>query len=401
MNYNNSAVFRLQEWVLLASVALTPVYSYVEIYKLMMSEEINFELSELWALKVVKDILILLCLGIGVVGGYFVKRSGLFAVSKSSIFLIFVSLIASIILSYFYVTSESLLAGVRWVIPLVFFFFLDKFELAFYRHMTAILQSLLLIGLGLQIYQLFNMQAVFGENEAGYSLRNPGFFLFPSSMASFGMATLLFSSLFDPIGARRMIMHVLCGVSISMTASGAGVFAFVLFSIVNASPGAHLRRYALVAIAFSGLLLGALPFLTGRGDILTSMFTRIEIVIEEIRLSRIIFSDSFGLGTNTVHTLSPELLDSGISLISDSMITATIVNGGLFMLLFLTHEFFLKYLVKDSKPYYLYVATFFPFFLTTVIFELFPANILMFVVFAWLTEVNFRSGERGNTVRPI
>jgi hypothetical protein len=135
----------------------------------------------------------------------------------------------------------------------------------------------------------------------------------------------------------------------------------------------------IILVILLSFFVGYLPLITGREDIMDSPLGRIDILVENISLNNFFFSSNFGIATNTFINLRPDLLDSQVAIIADSMINSTIINCGLFFLLILIYILFIKPLYKFRKIGLLYLLINFPFFLSTIIFELYPVNILIFI----------------------
>lgn len=126
-------------------------------------------------------------------------------ISIISFLIMVISIVLSIVLTSAISPLEQTASGIRWLIPFLVFFFLKKFDLKFYINLTRLMELVLLIGLALQVYQLFFMEGIYGQFASGLSLRNPGIFLLPSSMACYTMVTLLFTFYFEESQFRKKI----------------------------------------------------------------------------------------------------------------------------------------------------------------------------------------------------
>lgn len=275
-------------------------------------------------------------------------------------------------------------AGLRWGLPVIFLFTLQRVEDQYVNVIAVLLQRLMIGALILQFLQLKYSIGSYGQSVNGLSLRNPGFYLIPSSMAAFSMSTLFFTFASDHSKLRKHFIFALVSISIFLTASGTGFVSLFLFSIILLSKERHYYKIFAASFIAASIGLISLPIITGRGDILSSLVGRVDIFSQNANLLNLLFSKSFGLGTNTLASLRPDLLDSNLAIISDSMLSSSIINiGFLFICISLIYFFItpIRYRIKIAA---LYVCTYLPFYFSTVIFELFPINILMFIALAYI-----------------
>ena len=363
-----------QEKLILFSILLTPILGLYEVSELLNLNILNY-LPGLKILKTSKDFFILLIILIGILLGLGKNLKMHFVLYFLSFFFISISLLISISS----VPLEAIISGIRWISPFILFLFLGKLRLTFYQKLTSWLEIIIFIGLILQFYQLFNMNGIYGISIAGFSLRNPGYYLSPSSMSAFAMTTLFFIHNFEKNTNKRFIFFFIISISVFLTASGSGIlslflyFLYLIFKKINP---------LLIIIILSTLLIffiGLLPFITGREDIMDSPLGRVDILLENISWNKLLFSFNFGTATNTFINLRPDLLDSQIAIIADSMINSTIINCGLLFLLILVYVLFIKPIFKYKNLGLLFLFINLPFFLSTVIFELYPVNILIFI----------------------
>jgi hypothetical protein len=363
-----------QEKLILFAILLTPILGLYE-----LSELLNLNISRflpgLKALKVSKDLFILIIIICGIFSGFWKK------LKTSLICYTFLLIILSISLciSIFYVPFEAIISGIRWISPFIFFLFLGELRLSFYQNLTSWLESIVFVGLILQFFQLYNMNGIYGISLAGFSLRNPGFYLSPSSMSAFSMTTLFFIHNFETNYRKRFIFLIVVTLSVFLTASGSGILSLFLYFLFLIFKKANPYVIIIILVILLSFFVGYLPLITGREDIMDSPLGRIDILVENISLNNFFFSSNFGIATNTFINLRPDLLDSQVAIIADSMINSTIINCGLFFLLILIYILFIKPLYKFRKIGLLYLLINFPFFLSTIIFELYPVNILIFI----------------------
>lgn len=367
----------IQEGIILLAVFLTPFFSTIEVIGLL---DLNVDLSgvDMWMLKVPKDILVLASILVGAAHGYWRDSP----VSLGSFVLLSITVVASVAVSAAYMPLEAFAAGFRWLSPIAFYLTLGRLRGGFFVKMSRLLQLLLGIAIALQLYQLLFMAGYYGQTQSGFSVRNPGFYLFPSTMAAFAMATLYFTTRFEASRKRRVLVHFATILSVGLTASGTGVVSLALFTMSLLGKREHvaLRVIAATGIGISAVLL--LPALTNRDDIMESLATRIGILLEQMDISTVVFSKSFGAGTNVLVALvglQPDRLDKVPAIIADSMISASILNAGFLFLVVVAYEIFVRPSRAQQGPNLLYLCTFLPFYITTGLFESFPVNILMFL----------------------
>ena len=363
-----------QEKLILFSILLTPILGLYELSELLNLNILNY-LPGLKLLKTSKDFLVLLIILTGILFGFWKSMKMNFVFYILSTIIIFSSILTSI----FYVPLEAIISGIRWISPFILFLFLGDLRFSFYQKLTNLLEIIIFIGLILQFYQLFNMNGIYGISIAGFSMRNPGYYLSPSSMSAFSMTTLFFVHNFERNNRKRFLYSIVVTLSVFLTASGSGIlslFLYILFLIFKKVNPYLIITILLILLTF---FIGLLPLITGREDIMDSPLGRIDILLENMSLDKLFFSSKFGIATNTFINLRPDLLDSQVAIIADSMINSTIINCGLLFLIILIYIIFLKPIYKYRKIGLLFLFINSPFFLSTVIFELYPVNILIFI----------------------
>jgi hypothetical protein len=356
------------------ALVLTPFLSAFEVFEMF-----GFDSGLLWfdirLLKVSKDVVLLGAIVTGFLYGYFNKAP----ISGVSLLYVVLTVFVSVMATIWSLDFEPILAGLRWLLPLMLCMTIKKYSDSFYRELTLLLFYLFLIGLGLQLFQYFFMDGRYGLSVLGFNLRSPGFYLIPSSMAAFSMTTLYFVYSVDSLKHLKMITFFLVGLSIFLTASGTGYVSYLLFLFFSFGSQRTLLIRFIVACFCAIFLFTMLPDLTDRRDILSSPMSRIEIFFDHFSVLKILFSDNFGVGTNTFVSLQPDLLDSDKIIIADSSVTSSFINLGLFAAIFIFYQFFIRPFRVFDKETLRYLTTFLPFFLTVIVFELFPINILMVI----------------------
>lgn len=363
-----------QEILIILSICLTPILGIYEVSDILNINLFAF-IPNKTIIKSSKDLFIVLIILIGMVFGFW-------RVLKMSIKL-YIVLISTIIISIFVsllnVPFEAILSGIRWLLPFFLYLFIGKLRTEFYIKLTNCLEIIILAGLILQFYQLFNMNGIYGLSIGGFSIRNPGFYLIPSSMSAYAMTTLFFIHNFEASTNKRTFYFFVVSFSIFLTASGSGILSLILYLLFLISKKINPFFIFFVFSLFFTFLLGLLPLITGREDIIDSPIGRINIFIENIGLDKLIFSTKFGTATNTFINLRPDLLESQFAIIADSMINSSVINCGLLFLIIIFYLFFIKPLYNFGRIGFLFLIINLPFFLSIVLFELYPVNILFFI----------------------
>jgi hypothetical protein len=373
---------RAQGSIIYIALMLTPLLSISELIVILGGNEGLLGI-DLWKIKVSKDLLILLSILVAIFSSGTRRPS----ISNASFIILILTMAFSIALSFFNTSIESIAAGLRWFMPFVFYLTLRSQPQDFLIDVSRLLSALLLIGIALQLYQYYFMVGIYGLNESGFSIRNPGFFLVPSSMAAYSMATLYFVARFEPLRKLRAVAFFSTLVSVVLTSSGTGLISFALFIYVYFAGGAKQRTVLILGSILAGVFAYALlPVLTNRDDVYLSPIARLEVISQVMNFSKVFYSNTFGAGTNTLINLNVDYLDTGQALIADSMIGSSLVNLGFTFLLMLMYELFIRPLDKMARFGLLYFSSFFPFFASIITFELFPVNILMFIALSDLVN---------------
>ena len=266
--------------------------------------------------------------------------------------------------------------GLRWATPFILFLMLRDWSKALDRNNTIHwLIFGMIICLGAQIYQIFNMPPVFGEFIFGIPARTPGIFIAPNAGAFFACASAALVVTLKPSGRKSNFLVVVLALIISTLAqSGTGIITslvLLLYLFCERSPIMFLGLALLTLVA----TLSNLNVLIMREDYVEiSGGGRVDVLIEIARSS--IFSVSnFGVFTNAGNLMNENPEDK---LSPDSLIASWIGNFGfLSPLTLILTVFFVKYRMKSmqwwvSAPC---IVVFILFSLTTITFEAFPMNI--------------------------
>jgi len=369
--------------LLILGILLTPFFGIFEVLALIKGTLISqgTALTPVY-IKVLKDIVFATIIMMGILELYVGRR-----IIFNRPYTLFIVLTAcSAFISFFFIDPIIFIAGVRWLLPLLIFPFI-------YRYVDADLQSriakwliiLLIVGLFLQIVQLFITAGIWGSNVFGLGLRNPGFYIIPSSMACFAMLTAYYARHYCNNGfLRKITVFLLVPVSILLTASGTGIISLTLFLsyILYCNVKQKFIIFAIV-IAILTSQIALIPILTNRSSIYESMKIRIELLPELASLKNAFVSSNFGSATNTGVLLNPS---SSTTVIADSTVNSLIYNTGFVSLLFFGCFLYKSLFRTINRGNVSFALVLFPFFLTTILFELFPANLLLMVNLAYFSN---------------
>jgi hypothetical protein len=349
------------------SVALTPLY-----------------------LKVLKDVCILLLLLLGIVKLHKTRN----VKAPVAFFLFVILFFVSSFLTLLNSGWPSFIIGVRWFFPVMLFYIfynlddLEECQVRLFKPMTLVFW----FGLVLQVAQLFFSAGYFGKNTFDLSIRNPGFYLIPSTMASFTAFFMYYSWLFSPSNTTRVIYSLLLGpISLFLTGSGSGILALVAF--ISAISYCRFSEKMKKVLLFAAPLLVSivamlLPIVTQRIGIYDSFFERIRILTRNISWENILFSSNSGRGTNSSNILNNFYGYSVVEdvFVADSTLTSIMVNLGFCAAISFLVLIYSRFSWKSEK-WTCFVALTSPFIFSTIAFEVYPYNLLFFLNLAYLCQV--------------
>jgi hypothetical protein len=366
---------------------ITPFLMVSEIYQMYDTENGLVSLAELHTpleIKLMKDVFFVLLLGCGL---FLLISKKKVTLPRPAIYL-FAIFSASFLISLNHQYSITLLAGLRWILPL--FFFLLFYQMpyktirSFQVGVFKLLTPLFWLGFSMQLHQIFYMNYYLSAGQ----LRNPAFFTSPGAFAIFGLIYGFYTVFFAKSPRYRLlIFFVILPLSIKLTASGTGIIAyfFLLFtSFTSKIKYKGLYFSVLTLITFS--ILPYLPEITMRPTILKSLFDRIETFYVVVTTSEVNWlSQNFGVATNSNtlffrtfyhHDFFDDLR------IYDSNVLAVLVNLG--YLGFFSFTYFIAKAYTKKIIYYHYLIIFILPMLTNIVFDIFPINILFALCTAYL-----------------
>lgn len=382
---NTISVNSASKFLILVVLALTPLFNLFEVFALVNHTLTSpmYVLTPIY-IKLIKDVFLLMIICLGTFKVLLCRR----VLAEPSFWLFVFSVQLSLCLSIFNQDFLLTLAGVRYLLPFaVLFSVYGIIDNEFQQKLAKLLIILLVVGLIMQAHQLFCLGDHYGLNFLGLSRRNPGFYLIPSSMAMFSLMTMYYVYHYYPDGVlRNLFVYILGPLSVLLTGSGTGIVSLGLFVLTIAYFRTRPKWIMfLVCISIMLLILLFLPKLTGRHDIYVSLSMRLQKLSNALRHDCQLLSNHFGYGTNTACLLMLHLGKGASKIfIADSTPISMIVSFGFLPLMFLV--LFVARTVGKHMIHIHFIAIFGSFMLTTIIFELFPANLLFSVNMAYFLK---------------
>jgi hypothetical protein len=285
----------------------------------------------------------------------------------------------------------------------------------------------LLIGLSLsrnQVVQLIHLTGLLVMTEALFAIfqyafgllvlgaefgyRSTGTFFEPNTFGLFGLSCVALLSIMNNRGTSWYVYLV--SASVVIVLSGSRVAFLVLFVWCTAYIFLGVRSLPLkgmmaalaIPIASTGVYLSQAA--TGRAELLEQLVApdnRIGILmsyIENASVPEIIGGNGLGIGSNVLHSMNTQsdssLISkaSGITFIADSVVTSTLAQGGLLLLIgaimFLISPISLARRGEDIRGPILLPLIVLGAGTTNIIFEVAPFNFLAFAVYGWLANAS-------------
>ena len=371
----------IQRLVLL-SLLLTPIFNIGEIIAFFVGSVIRDvpKLATPPFIKLMKDFIFILII---VISGAEI----IFKKTTNKIFLLLLPISAIIFISIL-INSNGLvilLAGMKWILPIILIFFLlSKVDNLFLGEIASTLYIVFFIHLGIQILQFFFMPTFYGVSYFGYSARNPGIFAMPSTAAFLAVLLVFFNFFYSKTNKKKLV--ILSTLSIMLTGSGTGVAAMLLFYLFFFIPK---RFYNILYILLPFLAL-SFPFLiiliSGRSDVFSeSGMVRVNLFMKILADSKL-FSTNFGMATNNASLLLDQTRGEANLISTDSAISMILANFGLgpfFIFLFFYFSWMGVVFYNRNRELICFSLIFSIFAITTSLTESFPGNLLFAVLFAF------------------
>jgi hypothetical protein len=405
------------KWLILIAFLLTPIFGLNEYLFLLGQLGGGAIVGKIFTsplLKSLKDLILVFCLGLGLISCLISKK------------MIFPNIIAPLFFSWLLVgfmfsclqngaiiTLYALRIYLPFLLLLIAYLFYQK------QDMEKIAWALTFVGLlemASGAFQIATGMVYNGFNFFGYNLpRMAGTFLTPNSMAIFLLFVVIMIITKEQKRYFDWLIFVLLSVGVIMTASGIGLiglcFVLSLYLFQSYRIDLNLRAifFLLIVFVLAIILLG-LPVLTGRAAINESASTRREILINSITGKSafdLLFGRGLGVGSNTLEILRVSegqlpvefnrdaLTD--ISFVSDSLYVSLFSQIGLLgLLLFLALNYFaLRNAIRfQDKLAMLAIPLFLLMGFGSVVIELFPINWLYALVLGMAFGPGGAAGKR-------
>ncbi|MDD2714829.1 MAG: hypothetical protein PHW04_02925 [Candidatus Wallbacteria bacterium] len=378
-------------WLILFGIALTPFLSIAEVYALLqgLMSDTSKALTPVY-LKAMKDILFLFILSLGII--VFLKETKIHYFDKYFLVLILLS-IASMLISFPMTTLMACASGIRWLLPLLLIPVIYRsVDTNLQNKINTIMVFILITSCILQVFQAIYFPSFFGRTFFGLNKRNPGIFLIPTSMAAFTMVSMFYCFHFSPNGLiKKTVLYLIGPLSIFLTGSGTGVLILMAFYLCLLyskilQKGLFVTLTPLMLI----VMIVIMPILVGRSHIYVSLLARVNIFLSNVLDPKnALISMRFGEATNTMVLVNTSSLSFNAmghkGFIADSTLTSIACNVG-FVALVVFALLMIKF-VRQELIFMHFLVIFVGFMVSTIIFEMFPINLLFAVNLAYLRKI--------------
>lgn len=379
----------IQRRLIILALIIVPFISIGELIALFSGQLLSQTNNLTGVFKFSKDLIFILLILIGALD-YFLRDQ----ISRRAFIFLSISILVLVPPIAIGFGNELLLlaAGFRWLIPVllpVFIFRAINRDLL--NRISVYIFYLLIIHLIMQVLQMFFAGAWFGSSAFGLNLRNPGLFLIPNTGAFFTISCLYYGLFISEFSSRKKTFIIfISALSTFLTLSGTGlvVFLFVIF-IYFARIQMIKWLIFLIPVGLVFVFFFA-SFLSARDEnyVQVSGGTRLSIFTESFMESNLVSVD-FGSGTNTAVLL-------GKGEIMDSTFASLIVNLGYigFFIVLGIVLIFLGYAVFSSnRSLFVFISVFTLFAFTTIVFEVYPANLLMALLLVYFMNPQIQRVE--------
>lgn len=381
---------RVYHNLILFGLMVMPLLTFTEINALMSATSVDHsQLLTPWYIKGIKDFIFVLIILIGMLEVVNNRRKIKF--EYTFIFFYFFILL-SILISLINNDLMIIFAGIRWLFPLLVLpFLINRIDNEFQTRVAKLLMLLVFIGLIFQLMQTVTLDTYFGPNQFGFSKRNPGFFTIPSTMSIFLLFSLWYVFHFlDKTRFNNFFIYFIMPISIFLAGSATGILVMLIFYLSIFYTKVKQKRIIFISsVIFVIVIFIMLSTIMHRADLMQSIITRIGI-FQTLSFTNILIGDRFGLATNTAILLQG--FDNGDAFIADSLIVSFIVNTGLVCFLVFVY-IVLKNGEKTLKYFhFLMITAIFSF--NSILFEVYPANLLISVSLAYFISLKYSSKIR-------
>lgn len=373
--------------IILIAFILTPIFTIQESIALIFGGIVsqNEALTSVY-IKLLKDFMFILLILLSILGSSYSGK-----ILRINIFLM-LYIIFLVFIAYMFKNDFMIFfAGIRWLIPFILMLVLIPYitrELII--KVSYIGFYLFIFHFLIQFFQLFFAGGWFGLNTLGLSARNPGIFFIPSTSAFFTILILFLNMYYMDNPKIKRIIFILSPISIFLTASGTGIVVYIVTSSLYLLKRKYILALPILGIFLFFIVLLTLEDITGRKDFIELSFgVRVGIFLELLQNSEL-FSSNFGYATNTGILMSSLSGVKNNAFVADSTYSSILGNLGLFTFIlvisFIFTSLFLAWLQKDKeKLTFIFIYSLFS--ATTIIFEVYPANLLFAILMAYYLNI--------------
>ncbi len=365
------------------SVLLTPFFGIFEFIELFSSKAVSLtNIKTPFAIKILKDVIFIFSFLLIFHGAIMEKTFPKLPISYCCCLLFVMAW------SLFFFVKQPLLSiiGIRACLPFLGFAIGSQYSDLHMRKLSKAIFFIFLVELIGQCVQLFLINQ-FGKSDFGISLRNPGTFLVPSTMAYYAVTCFSFYFLFlYKTRIKMLVVFFLSSLSVLLTTSATGMlvifllFFYILTTMIKQKSFVYFFSFLLVFF-----FIFSMTYFTGRDNLWDSLSERINIV-SDIKASDLVFGTGFGSATNAGVLLDNIVDDSFDRKIADSTFAFLLFNFGLIGCIpFIIFFFFqIKNNLYLNIPFWISLSCFS---LTVIIFETYPMNWLNFIMMGYLSTL--------------
>lgn len=370
--------------ILIFLLLLTPIMNIFEVKELMYGNLQNHNISLTpFYIKILKDFLIILILILFGIDLLILKKK-----VSISILLFIILLLVPVILSLYNNSILLIAYSLRGILPLSLIVSMkDEVGEQEQNYISKILFILFCLNFIIQIIQFMLPVRYFGTI-MGLSLRNPGFYIIPSSCAAFNIIVYFYINNFGRI-KNKLLINLLIVLSVFLTASGTGIIIILILIISDLIKIRKMFKIKLILLSMLSVLVFLfIPKLTGRTDIFLSILSRWDILLQN---KYEIFSTNSGIFTNVA-------VLSGIqdSKILDSQYIWLLSNFGIIPFIWFMLLFFSQISLFKTKKYFEFLIIFLSFGITIIFLELFPLNIIFAINICYFFKI--KKGQNENII---
>lgn len=265
------------------------------------------------------------------------------------IHIFFFVLIVFATISLLFIDIDTILVTIRSYWSLIFIYLGFVYNNFDFRKISKSLYLLILIEIAVQVAQLLYAPDFYGNQVAGYNLRNPGTFLIPSTMAGFAILVYYFA---DKYNNRFFKFVSVIAIILSNSTTMYLVFIFSIFyKQIDKIKNGVLFFFPFILVGAIALMLFS-GVISGRGNDVDISFTaRLGIFIYYLHYP---LGLGFGLGS-----AAAVLLGIKNAVIADSMINSSLINMGyigLILIVLVIYFFPFRYFKHDRLLYFSFIA---------------------------------------------